>query len=158
MSRNRMLNSQPRRGARFPWLAALLVCGACTGGTFDNGPALRTDARRSAGNMIVGTLCDDRYLCPKDAAGTAPRCATARQNDTVGFCAPSCQTDSDCDAALPGLSVCSSMGGGANECLLFCDRQRLNTSKECPENWTCEVVQTYYLCVPPQTRLPTPDM
>jgi hypothetical protein len=144
-------------------VALLALCGAaagigCTGGTFDTTEAQRTDARRSAGNTIVGVKCDDRYTCPKDSVGAPTRCATALPLDIVGFCSPSCKVDADCDSAIPGLSLCTSMNGAANECLLFCDRQHINTSKECPDNWTCEKVQSYYLCVPKQERLPAPDM
>ena len=89
------------------------------------------------------------------------RCVAPPPYDTVGFCAPTCSTDSDCDTYLPGLAKCTNMGS-APECVLFCDQQHVNTSKVCPDKWSCQVVngpqQAFYMCIPPQTPLPAaPD-
>ena len=139
-------------------MATLLLLSACQG-TTTNGNADMTviDARRSQGNESIGKVCDDRNLCAKDAKGNDVRCASARPFDAVGFCAPSCTVNADCDTGLPGIGACANMGG-KSECVLFCDRQHLNTKKDCPTDWTCELVQNFYTCVPPQTRLSAPDM
>ena len=133
----------------------------CQGTTTANDPNYRpVDSRRSQGNPLVGQLCDDRTTCPQDSRSMAVPCVSARRYDTVGFCAPSCATDSDCDTGLPGLAKCANMGS-APQCVLFCDQQKVNTSKECPTNWTCQLVpgpqQAYYLCAPPQTPLVAPS-
>jgi hypothetical protein len=142
--------------------AALLGVTGCQGTMTANDPNYRPiDSRRGMGNLLVGTLCDNRNACPNDSKNLAVPCLSAHQYDTVGICAPGCATDSDCDTYLPGLAKCTNMGG-APECVLFCDQQHVNTSKDCPTKWTCELVpgplQAFYMCVPPQTPLPAPDM
>jgi hypothetical protein len=131
------------------WLVAALLSG-CQGTTTNNDPNLRpVDARRSLGNPAMGAVCNDQMPCPKDTNGNQPRCASVRQFDAVGFCAPECRTDADCDTTVPGLARCTNMSGKA-ECVLFCDQNRVQTSKLCPDGWTCEPIQTYFTCVPPQ--------
>ena len=132
-------------------LVAVLLFG-CQGSTTNNDPNFRqVDSRRSLGNPLVGQTCDDRSPCPADGQGNMVRCATARQFDAVGFCSPSCKTDADCDTQAPGLARCTNMNGRA-ECVLFCDRNYVQTSKLCPDGWTCEPIQSYYMCAPPQQR------
>lgn len=140
-----------RKGLAGLGLAAVLLVG-CQGSTTNNDPNFRpVDSRRSLGNPLVGQICDDRSPCPADGQGNTVRCATVRQFDAVGFCAPQCKTDADCDTQAPGLARCTNMNGRA-ECVLFCDRNYVQTSKLCPDGWTCEPIQSYYTCVPPQQR------
>jgi hypothetical protein len=139
--------------------AGLLVFSGCQGSTTGNDPNYHpVDSRRSMGNPLVGALCDDQHACANDSRQMPTPCVTAHLYDTVGFCAPSCSTDSDCDTYLPGLPKCTNMGS-APECVLFCDQQHVNTSKTCPDQWSCQLVQgpqqSFYMCVPPQTRLGT---
>lgn len=139
---------------------SLLSVAGCQGLTTGSDPNFRpVDSRRSMGNPLVGALCDDVQVCPNDSRGNKVPCLTANLYDTVGICAPSCSTDNDCDTYLPGLPKCTTMGG-ALECVLFCDVNHVNTGKDCPDKWTCQLVsgpqQSYSLCVPPQTRL-SPD-
>jgi len=143
-------------GLGFGLLSVVGCQGSTTGGDPNFHPA---DSRRSMGNPLVGALCDNVQVCPDDSRGMKVPCLTANLYDTVGLCAPSCTTDSDCDTYLPGLPICTTMGG-ALECVIFCDQNKVNTSRICPDKWTCQLVsgpqQAYSLCVPPQTRL-TPD-
>lgn len=134
-------------------LSLFLIGGqlGCQGSTTNNDNNFRpVDSRRSLGNALVGTTCNDRNPCAKDDQGVQPRCATAHQFDAVGFCAPECKTDADCDTTAPGLARCTNMSGRA-ECVLFCDRNMIQTSKLCPDGWTCEAIQSYFTCVPPQS-------
>jgi hypothetical protein len=131
----------------------------CQGSTTNNDPNYHpVDSRRSMGNPAVGALCDDKHVCAPDSKNQTPACLTAHLYDTVGFCAPACSTDSDCDTYLPGLPKCTNMGSSP-QCVLFCDQQHVNTSKACPDMWSCELVQgpqqSFYMCVPPQTQLTT---
>lgn len=154
-ARTRPPEMAPRLGHVRRWLqagmgiaAALLI--GCQGTTSNTDPNLRpVDARRSLGNPAMGAVCNDRTPCPKDTNGNSPRCASVHQFDAVGFCAPECKTDADCDTTVPGLARCTNMSGKA-ECVLFCDRNMVQTSKICPDGWTCEPIQTFFTCVPPQ--------
>ncbi len=135
----------------------LLAYGSCQGDMTGNDPNYHPiDSRRSMGNPLVGKLCDDVHPCGQDSRQMQAQCLTAHLYDTVGFCGPTCSTDSDCDTYLPGLPKCTNMGS-VPQCVLFCDQQHVNTSKSCPDMWSCELVagtgQSFYMCVPPQTRL-----
>ncbi len=120
---------------------------ACTGTQNGEGGDLRAlpDLRRSAGNPIVGQICDDSNLCP-----TGTRCSVVVKFDQEGVCAVPCTTDAECDTVARGQSFCTDMPQGgpgvpASECVLFC-----GPKKECPTGWTCESVQTFLICRPPQ--------
>lgn len=134
----------------------VLLLGACSSSGTTPEPDLTVprDLRVSAGNTNVGRACDDTRLCPS-VNGARIRCAVAVEQDLVGFCAPPCASNEDCDVDLPGLSLCTQMNNsGKSECVLFCEP----TTRRCPQNWTCVAAQGYSICRPPQDPLQGADL
>ncbi|MCS6913681.1 MAG: hypothetical protein RMK29_17000 [Myxococcales bacterium] len=116
------------------------------------------DLRTSPGNPALAVACDEHRPCPADPKGGGPaRCATVIEFDPVGVCAPSCESDLDCDTDQPGKPFCTIMSRtGKRECVLFCDGDR-KLGRECPVGWRCVSSEGFRICQPPQTPA-TPDM
>jgi hypothetical protein len=139
-------------------VAAMLgACDTKVGQQADPDMRESRDLRSSAGNVIMGTVCDDTRTCGTDPKSSGPaRCATIVEFDQVGACAPACEEDLDCDTVVPGLPFCTVMAGagssGKKECVMFCDKDKRVMGLECPTGWTCVSSQGFRICRPPQTK------
>lgn len=135
-----------------PIYAVVLLVSACSSTPPPADMTVKHDLLMLRPNPVIGTLCDSEHFCPNsallDGSTEATRCAVVLQGDQVGLCSADCGTDYDCATDLPGLSLCE-----AGQCVLFCGPQ-----KQCPTDWSCVATLNNYICRPPQTPLPVPDM